>query len=186
MVRFNVAQCARVVTVMDEKPLFERKNLDAAFHFSLNDIPLKVFEMHWHKSIEVIYVINGTMNAHIEGQTWTVAQRDILVINSDAIHGFSNVFGSDTRMVVFQFGLALFDNLLVDIRDVATGGLVFASQPFISFTGDAAVHRRVEKCLLDMCTEHDAQHTGFSPSRYRAEYSADHTQNNAIFKEYKE
>jgi xylan 1,4-beta-xylosidase len=145
---------------MDEKPLFERKNLDAAFPFSLYDIPLKVFEMHWHKSIEVVYVINGTMNAHIEGQTWTVAQRDILVINSDAIHGFSNVFGSDTRMVVFQFGLALFDNLLVDIRDVATGDLVFASQPFISFTGDAAVHRRVEKCLLDMCAEHDAQKAG--------------------------
>jgi xylan 1,4-beta-xylosidase len=146
---------------MITKPLYERKNLDAAFPFSLNDIPLKVFEMHWHKSIEVIYVINGTMSAHIEGQTYTVARHDILIINSDAIHGFSDVFGSDTRMVVFQLGLSLFDSLLGDLRDPVTGDLVFAHQPFISHITDGRIHRHIEKCLLGICAEHSAQGPGY-------------------------
>ncbi len=41
---------------------------------------------HWHKELEIIYLLNGTMGVVIEGQRYKLVQGDALVIDSNLIH----------------------------------------------------------------------------------------------------
>jgi AraC family transcriptional regulator, melibiose operon regulatory protein len=44
---------------------------------------------HWHESIEISYVLSGTLEEiYVDGKTYTSHQGDIVVINSNSVHSF--------------------------------------------------------------------------------------------------
>jgi AraC-like DNA-binding protein len=146
---------------MPEKPLYEKKHLDPAFPFTLYEIPMKVFNLHWHDTIEIIYVINGTMLVTVEGQSYEIAARDILVINSGAIHSLDNVIGTDTSINIFSFGLELFGQTLVDLRDHTSQKLVFDRKVFFRAGTDRELHSKAESLLLGIRDEYLTQKPGY-------------------------
>lgn len=60
--------------------------------FSPN-IPLKIFmhklgfvANHWHKSLELLMVLEGSIEITVDGNTFTLGSEDIILINSNSIH----------------------------------------------------------------------------------------------------
>lgn len=78
-------------------------------HFS-NQVPGKIFlhklgsvPKHWHRSIEVLFVLLGTVNAVIDDKTYTLKSTDILVINSLSTH---ELYSEGAELLAFQINLA--------------------------------------------------------------------------------
>lgn len=84
-------------------------------HFS-NQIPGKVFlqrlgsvPKHWHRSIELLFVLSGTVSIVVDDRSYVLRSKDVLVINSLATH---ELYSEEAEMMVFQINLskaAIFD-----------------------------------------------------------------------------
>lgn len=77
--------------------------------FSTN-IPLKVFmhklgfvAKHWHKSLELLMVLEGEIEITIDGATYTLGSEDIILINSNSIH---EIHSESAVMIALQIDLA--------------------------------------------------------------------------------
>jgi mannose-6-phosphate isomerase-like protein (cupin superfamily) len=116
----------------DQKPWYQKKKMDSTFPFNVSDCPIRNFTLHWHEPVEILYVFQGRMNASVEGQVFDAHEGDIVVVNSGLLHGISNVLGKDAMLFNFQFGLEIFDQGLVDLRDRAAQKSVFDRQPFFT------------------------------------------------------
>lgn len=68
------------------------KELYECIHFS-SDLPVKVFmtqhgyvKPHWHQSFELILVLEGEIQANVDGVRFLLKPEDILLINANTIH----------------------------------------------------------------------------------------------------
>lgn len=68
------------------------KELYESIHFSSN-LPVKMFisqfgyvKPHWHQSIELLMVLEGTTHANVDGESFTLQPEDIILINTNTIH----------------------------------------------------------------------------------------------------
>ncbi len=52
----------------------------------LSNYPEKRALCHWHKDIELIFVITGEMNYHINGKSILLHEKDCVIINSQQLH----------------------------------------------------------------------------------------------------
>lgn len=89
--------------------------------FSPN-IPLKIFmhklgfvAKHWHKSLELLMVLEGTIKITVDGKTYTLESEDIILINSNSVH---ELHSESAVMIALQIDLARinqFDNTLEEL-----------------------------------------------------------------------
>ena len=89
--------------------------------FSPN-IPLKVFmhklgfvAKHWHKSLELLMVLEGSIEIIVDGITYHLKSEDIILINSNSIH---EIHSESTVMIALQIDLTRirqFDNALENL-----------------------------------------------------------------------
>jgi len=145
---------------MDQKPWHQKEHLDSAFPFRLWDSSLRSFSYHWHELLEINYVLEGKITISVEGKIHEARQGDIVIINSGMVHGF---LGTEpgTRITIFQFGLGLFDQSLVDLRDRAIQKLVFDRKTFISAASERELHQKLEPLLLSIRREYYEKEDGF-------------------------
>lgn len=61
-----------------------------------DDMPFKLFvnsvkhvPFHWHKEVEIVYVLQGSVILHLDQKEYTLHQDDIIVVNSMSIHKFA-------------------------------------------------------------------------------------------------
>lgn len=138
---------------MEQNPWYEKRKLDHVFPFHLWDSTMRGFTMHWHELLEIAYVIKGGLIISVEGQSYKVTQGDLVIINSGMVHGFSRS-EPDTLIVIVQFGLELFDQSLVDLRDRMFQRLVFERKTIVTTEDDGEIHRQLEALVLDMRREY--------------------------------
>lgn len=76
------------------------------------DLPIKLFcqrigivEKHWHRSIELLLVLSGTLVVRVENRKYVLQENDILLINSDQVHDTSS---EDCVLVLLQMSLSRF------------------------------------------------------------------------------
>ncbi|MCZ0701608.1 xylan 1,4-beta-xylosidase [Natronobacillus azotifigens] len=57
------------------------------------DIPIKIFihqlgsvKKHWHKSIELLYMLEGNVDIYINDKSYKLKEEDVIVINSNELH----------------------------------------------------------------------------------------------------
>ena len=70
-----------------ESHLLEAGSLPLILH--LDTIDNSAGTYNWHPNIEILYVVEGGGNAHIGDVTITAGVGDILIVNSDLLHGFN-------------------------------------------------------------------------------------------------
>lgn len=58
---------------------------------------------HWHRSIEISYILHGTCLFEINGQTFEANQNDIIIINSCDVHGCQTNYHSQSEMISIIF-----------------------------------------------------------------------------------
>ena len=83
-------------------------------------IPLKIFihklgsvTKHWHSSLELLMVLDGTINITVDGNTWTLKDEDVILINSNSIHEIHSETGA--VMIAVQIKLSLFNQFQTDL-----------------------------------------------------------------------
>lgn len=81
-----------------------------------NDVPVKIsikkledVPGHWHKSIEIYFILRGKIVVTAESETFHLSEDDIILINSDQLH---EIQGHDSIVVVLQFRLSYFKEWL--------------------------------------------------------------------------
>lgn len=96
---------------------------------------------HWHREIELIYVIKGTINLGINDQPYIVSAGEIVLIDGGELHYVLASPGSER--IIYQFDLAFFKTMLEQI-DLP---VLFGELPTLSRDWGAAV--TVIRQLLD-------------------------------------
>jgi AraC-like DNA-binding protein len=145
---------------MDQKPWYQIRKADPSFPFLFQDNTFYNFSFHWHELLEFVYILQGRIRVTVDGKIYDAVQRDIVFINSGAIHGFLD--GSpDTVISTYQAGLELFDRDLVDLHDGAAGKLVFSRKTLVNPREDGELHRKLENLILSIRDEYYAREKGF-------------------------
>ncbi|MDR1654385.1 MAG: AraC family transcriptional regulator [Treponema sp.] len=149
---------------MKEKPWHWKSKLDPSFPFYLWDAvwdsPEITFPFHWHKEIEIVYLIKGRLVIYINGQAYDVHPGDIVIINSDLIHGYQNK-SPDTHYIEFIFFLEIFDQLLPDIQDSLNQMVVFGRKTIFRYQDDWDLHYRMANIILSIWEEYNTRQDGY-------------------------
>jgi quercetin dioxygenase-like cupin family protein len=66
--------------------------------------PGETLEKHKHPVTEFIYLVNGTAEVWVEGQTQKLAEGDVVVVPADNLHSVSNCGSEPFRVFHFWWG----------------------------------------------------------------------------------
>lgn len=70
---------------------------------------------HWHDSIELLYVLFGSINVIVNNQQYTLLEDDVLLVNSNEPHELSS---DGCTLVKVQIKMDLFDKRLINEEDL--------------------------------------------------------------------
>lgn len=87
------------------------KELYESIHFTA-DLPVKTFmsqfgyvKPHWHQSIELLMVLEGTVHINVDGEAFSLQSEDIILINTNTIHEMES---TGAAALALQFSPELF------------------------------------------------------------------------------
>jgi AraC-like DNA-binding protein len=146
---------------MNEKPFYENAPQDRSFPFLTWDT-FKApfwFPLHWHERIEIVYILKGGINAHINGIQYEGNQGDIITVNMGLIHGFFDPC-PNTAVRIFQFGLEIFDETLIEFQNRDFQGPVFSRRSLITPSRDGRIHAKLEELLMGIFEEYQEKKMG--------------------------
>ncbi|MFD3261178.1 helix-turn-helix domain-containing protein [Paenibacillus lentus] len=79
------------------------------------DLPIRLFvnsvayvPFHWHKEVEIIYVLQGAITIHLDQRNYELSQDDIIVVNSMSVHQIERS-NPDNVLLTLQFSPELLD-----------------------------------------------------------------------------
>lgn len=93
-------------TMQDASEIIHYDNPDIPIYIQmgiLSEYPDMRALCHWHEDIELIYVIEGKMNYHINGKTILLNEQDCLVINSRQLHYGYSYFYHNCKFICILF-----------------------------------------------------------------------------------
>lgn len=144
--------------------LYEEKH--EIIEFSSN-IPLKVFmhklgfvAKHWHKSLELLMVLEGTIEITIDGESFTLNSEDIILINSNSIH---EIHSENAVMIALQIDLARMNQF-----DSSLENLAFDCNSSISH--DLSRFRGIQFAIATMIRENAHRAIGAEYKNYALSY----------------
>jgi AraC-like DNA-binding protein len=143
------------------KLLHQKDHLETPFPFRLWIYSTLIFPSHWHEIVEIVYILDGKTTVSVENQIFKCRQDDIIIINSNMVHEF---FDSEpgTILTIFQFGLELFDQFLLDLCDDRVDlKRIFTRKIFISRKEDRELQQKLESLLLSIQREYFLKEAGY-------------------------
>lgn len=88
------------------------------------DIPVSInlanimnYPLHWHNSIEILYVLKGTLNITIESDKYDLIEKDIEIVNIDETHSIVSS-DIDNRVLIFHIDPYFFEKYYSDIENM--------------------------------------------------------------------
>ena len=90
----------------------------------MTELPIKIslvnieeYPIHWHDSIEIIFVLKGTIMAFIETGKFEIEQGEIEIINSDEAHSIK-ALDKDNEVLMLHIDPNFFEKYFNGIKDV--------------------------------------------------------------------
>lgn len=90
-----------------------------------NGMPILFYEInylkaipHWHNELELIFVLSGTLECIISGDTYFLHKNEIAVVNSGQIHSCISSSDENTRILLLQINEQLFKSLDIDLSSI--------------------------------------------------------------------
>lgn len=88
-----------------------------------SDSPIKIsyanireYPIHWHNSIEILYVLRGSINVNIDTDSFEILEKEIEIINVDEAHRiYSN---EDNKVLIFHIDPYFFEKYYKDINNI--------------------------------------------------------------------
>ncbi len=75
--------------------------------------PVKIFlhrlgnvNRHWHNSLEILFLLSGTLHAIVDDQSYQLKEEDLLLINSNSIH---SLYSEGCELAAFQINCSYFN-----------------------------------------------------------------------------
>jgi AraC-like DNA-binding protein len=96
----------------------------------------------------------------VEGKIFKAVQGDIIIINSELVHGFYDTV-PDTHLDIYQFGLEFFDSSLIDLRDCNSQIMVFDKIIHLTPATDKIIYCRMLDLFLEIKKECHEKETGY-------------------------
>src|SRR5690554_1287577 len=149
----------------------QQKNLvDQEFPFNLMITDITEFPPHWHKEIEIIYVLEGILDLGLNNQVYTMEPGDILMVGMGDVHYFLPRPAKSKRIIV-QFDLSMVEHvshsfqdrrfktpLIKKVRVPDQTGLKQASESEVL---NVQVHRILEEQILALDREYRQKAEGY-------------------------
>ena len=73
----------------------------------MKDFPIKMhlanimeYPLHWKDSIEILYVLKGTINVQIETEIYTLKEKEIEIINANEIYSLKSEDKSNLVLIL--------------------------------------------------------------------------------------
>lgn len=89
-----------------------------------SDMPVSIslenvinYPMHWHNSIEILYVLKGKLNITISSDNYELIEKDIEIINLDEPHSIVSK-DKDNKVLVFHIDSYFFEKYYSDIENM--------------------------------------------------------------------
>lgn len=108
--------------------------------------PVKIFihklgdvNMHWHRSLELLYIVKGEVRITVGGNVYTLNDDDIILINSKVPHSLT---AENTTMIAAQIKL--------ELLPVIPDGIKNYFFDCISSDGDTEKFLPIKQCLASM------------------------------------
>ncbi|WMJ89060.1 GH39 family glycosyl hydrolase [Anaerocolumna sp. MB42-C2] len=73
---------------------------------------------HWHNEIEIIFVISGTLECIISGDTFCLNKNEIAIVNCEQIHSCISSKEKTTQILLLQINEQLFKSLNIDLSSI--------------------------------------------------------------------
>ncbi len=131
------------------------------------DIPLKVFMhklgyvgKHWHKSMELLMVLQGAIEITVDGKVSHLETEDIIVINSNSIH---EIRSEGAVMIAVQIELSKFNHLRMDLESYIFDCNSSKDKDTSHFSG-------LRFCIASMITENTHHKKGCEYRNYSLSY----------------
>lgn len=88
-----------------------------------SDSPIKIsyanireYPIHWHNSIEILYVLRGSINVNIDTDSFEILEKELEIINVDEAHRiYSN---EDNKVLIFHIDPYFFEKYYKDINNI--------------------------------------------------------------------
>ena len=77
---------------------------------------IKNYPTHWHNSIEIIYVLKGSLQIKIDTDSFTLNEREVEIINSDESHEIQSL--EDNKFLIFNIDPFFFEKYYKDINNI--------------------------------------------------------------------
>ncbi|MBE6053656.1 MAG: helix-turn-helix domain-containing protein [Clostridium sartagoforme] len=77
---------------------------------------IKEYPIHWHNSIQILYVLRGSINVNVDTDSFEVLEKEMEIINVDEAHRvYSDI---DNRVLIFQIDPYFFEKYYKDINNI--------------------------------------------------------------------
>ena len=138
---------------------FEKTVLEPDFPFRLflNDGYGSV-PHHWHEDIEIIYLVEGSVEVGIANDLYRLKARDILMIGPGEVHFFLKETESSNRAVI-QFRMSIYDAFLSGSKDSRTIRPMFSHSKYL--TPGTEIHSLLEKQIQELINENTTAKEGY-------------------------
>jgi len=77
---------------------------------------IKEYPIHWHNSIEILYVLRGSINVNVDTDSFEVLEKEMEIINVDEAHRiYSN---EENKVLIFHIDPYFFEKYYKDINNI--------------------------------------------------------------------
>ena len=83
--------------------------------FELICAPPTTIPAHWHKYVEILFLLSGSLTAVIQAETYKLSAGDILIINSEDIH-MTQTLGEKTEYLLLQISASQLYHFFADFH----------------------------------------------------------------------
>lgn len=145
---------------MSSSNYLELPDLDKQFPFRcFNDYGEGLVYPHWHKEIEFIYVIKGSIKIGVNDELLTLNEGQILFFESGATHYF--LASPESERLVYQFDLSLFNEELGLKKGQESLQTIFNSRENVSVNWQKATEIMMSNYLEKIYQASETQKPGF-------------------------
>lgn len=84
---------------------------------NINFLSIKDYPIHWHNSLEILYVLKGKVNISLDGDNFELYEGELEIINPNETH---RIYSNDenNKILIFHFDPSFFEKYYNDIENM--------------------------------------------------------------------
>lgn len=119
-------------------------------------------DWHFHKEVEMLYIIEGHLDLYIGDQLYALKEGDVLIIGASQLHRDRSYEGVKLKYVVFQFDIQqYFDASAMPYLRMFSGAQFTLSDLNYIFQENSEVRHAASRCILDIYHEMKEKKDGY-------------------------